>query len=52
MTIGTADVVAPMFTTAKVVVLLSSRMAGQTSFGNLLGRFVLERNDLCGITFG
>ena len=52
MAIGTTDIVAPVFTAAKVVVLFSSRMAGQTSFGNLLGRFVLEGNDLCRVTFG
>ena len=52
MTIGTANIVAPMLTTTKVVVLLSSRMAGKTSFGNLLGGFVLEGNDLGRITFG
>ena len=51
MTIGTTDIVAPVFATAKVVVFLSSRVAPQTSFGNLLGRFVLEGNDLGRISF-
>jgi hypothetical protein len=51
MTIGTANIVAPMLTPSKVVVLISSRMAGQAGFGNLLGGFVLEGNDLCRITF-
>ena len=51
VTIGTTDVVAPMFPAPEIVVLFSSGMAGQTSFGNLLRRLVLERDDLFGIAF-
>ena len=51
MTVGTTNVVAPMFTAPEIVVLFSSSMARQTSFGNLLGRLVLEGDDLLGIAF-
>ena len=51
MAIGATNIVAPMLTTTKVVVFLAARMTGQTGFGNLLRRFVLEGDDLGGIAF-
>ena len=51
VTIRAADVVAPVLTTAEVVVFLSAGVTGQTGFRNLLRRFVLEGNDLLRITF-
>jgi len=52
MAFRAADVVTPVFAAAEIVVLLSSRVAGQTGFGGFLGRFILERNDLGRIAFG
>src|SRR5712692_4535558 len=46
VTIRAANIVAPVLAAPKVVVLFLSRMAGKTSFGNLFGRLVLERDDL------
>lgn len=51
MTIGATNIVAPVFATPKIVVRLSACVTGQTGFGNLLGRFVFERDDLRRITF-
>lgn len=51
MTIGTADIVAPVLTTPEIVVFFFTRVAGETSLGSVLRRFVLERNDLRRITF-
>ena len=51
MAIGTAYVVSPVLATAKVVVLFSSGMAGETGFRNRFCWFVFERDDLCRITF-
>lgn len=41
-----ADIVAPVITAAKVVVILLSRMAGQTGVGDRLGVHPFERSDL------
>jgi len=49
--VGTTDVVAPMLATPEVVVLFSSGMTAQARFGDLLRRFVFERDDLGGIAF-
>ena len=51
MTVSTTDVVAPVFTAAEVVVLFASGVAGQAGFGDLLGRLVFERDDLCRVAF-
>src|SRR5262245_3462619 len=51
MAVSAADVVAPVFATAEVVVLFSPRMTGQTRFRDLFRRLVLERNDLGRIAF-
>ena len=50
MTVGAADVVTPMLATTEVVVFFSSCMTGQTSFGDLFRRLVLEGDDLCWVT--
>ena len=51
MAIYTTDVVAPLLTTTEVVVLFSARVAAKTSLRDCLGRFILERDDLCRIAF-
>ena len=51
MAISATDVVAPVFTPAKVVVLLPARVAAQARFRNLFGGFVLEGDDLLRIAF-
>ena len=51
MTIGAADVVAPVFTAPEVVVLFPAGMATQTRLRDLFRRFGLERNDLLRIAF-
>ncbi|MEK6283441.1 MAG: hypothetical protein AABN95_24065 [Acidobacteriota bacterium] len=51
MAIRTADVVAPVLTTTKVVVFFLARVAGKTGFRDLLRGFGLEGYDLGGITF-
>lgn len=52
VTIGAANIVAPVFAPTKVVALLFARMAGETGFRSFFRRFVLERNNLCRIAFG
>lgn len=52
VTIGAADIVAPMLSATEVVALFFSRMATQTSLRRFLRSFVLERNDLRRIAFG
>jgi hypothetical protein len=51
VTVDATDVIAPVFTSAEVVVLLFSRVTGQTGLGYFFGRSVLERDDLGRITF-
>jgi len=51
MTVSATDVVAPVFATAEVVVLFAPGVARQTGFRDLLGRLVLERDDLRRIAF-
>ena len=46
VTFRAADVIAPVFSATEVVVILFSRMAGQTSFGDRLGVHPFERSDL------
>ena len=45
------DVVAPVLTATKVVVLFPARVTAQTRLRNLFGRLVLERDDLFWIAF-
>jgi len=51
MAIRTAYVVAPVLATPEVIVLFPARMAGEASFRDGFGRFILERNDLRRIAF-
>ena len=46
VTVGAADVVAPVFTAAEVIVLFLTRVTGQTRLGRFLCRLALEGNDL------
>ena len=46
VTVRAPDIIAPVFTTTEIVVLLFPGVTGKTSLSNRLGRFVLERNDL------
>ena len=50
VTIDAPNVIAPVFASAEVVVLLLTSMASQTSLGCLFGGLVLEVNDLAGIS--
>ena len=51
VTIGTANIIPPVFATTKVVPLFLARMAAKTGLSRFFRRFVLERNDLCRIAF-
>ena len=51
MTVGTTDVVPPVFTSSKVVVFFFSCVAGQAGFGYFLCGFRLEGDHFGGITF-
>lgn len=51
MAVSATYVVAPMLAAAEGVVLFPARMTGEASFGNLLGGFVLEGDDLRRIAF-
>ena len=51
VTIGAADVVAPVLAAAEVVVLFLAGVTSQTGLGDLFGRFVLERDDLFRVAF-
>ena len=51
MTIGATDIIAPVFAAPEIIVFLFARMAGKTRLGNVLGRLILERDDLCRVTF-
>ena len=51
VTVGTANIIAPVLATPEVVVLFLACMAGKTSLRDCLGRFILERNDFCRIAF-
>ena len=51
MTIGAADVIAPMLSATKVVVIFFACVTGQTSFRDLFRSFVLEADDFCRIAF-
>ena len=51
MTIGAADVVAPVFTAPEVVVLFPAGVTPQTGLRGLFRRTSLERDDLFWITF-
>jgi hypothetical protein len=46
MAIHTADVVAPVFAAAEVVVFLAPRMTASTRLGDLFRALVLDRDDL------
>src|SRR5205085_3364160 len=46
VTVGAADVVAPVLAAPVVVVLLTPRVACETGFGDLLGRLMLENANL------
>lgn len=46
MTIGAADVVAPMLAAPEIIVSFFARVTGETSFGSFLRRLVFERNYL------
>lgn len=52
VTISTADIIAPVFATTKVVPLFLAGMAAQAGLGRIFRGFVFERNDLRGIAFG
>ena len=51
VTVCAANIIAPVLATPEVVVFLFASMAGKTSLRDCLGRFILERNDLCRIAF-
>ena len=51
VTIGTANIVAPVLATTEVVSLFLARMAAKTSFSGFFRCLVLERNNLGGIAF-
>ncbi len=51
MTVGTADIVAPMLTTSEIVVFFFAGVAGETGLGSFFGRFTFEGNDLSRIAF-
>ena len=46
VTVGTADIVAPVFPTSEIVVFFFAGMAGETGLGSFFGRFIFEGNDL------
>jgi hypothetical protein len=50
MTIGAADIVAPVFAAPEIIVLFPARMAGETGFRNFFRRFVFEGDDLGGVS--
>ena len=50
MAVSATDIIAPVFTTAEVIAFLLACVAGQTSLRDFFRGFVLERNDLGGIT--
>ncbi len=52
VTIGAANIVAPVFAATEVVPLFLAGMAGKTSLSRFFRRFILERNDLGGVAFG
>lgn len=51
VTVGAADIVTPVLTAAKVVVLFPAGMATETSLRGFFRRLTFEGNDLLGITF-
>lgn len=51
MTIGTANIVAPVLAASEIVVFFSTRVAGETGLGSFLRRFIFERNHLRRIAF-
>jgi len=51
VTIGAADIIAPVLAAAEVIVFLSAGVTAQTRLGDFLRRLVLERNDLLRIAF-
>ena len=52
MTIGAADVVAPVLAAAVVVVLFLAGVARQTSLSSFFRRFILKGDDLGGVALG
>ena len=50
MTIDTTNIITPVLAAPEVVVLFLARVTGKTGFGNVLGRFAFEGNDLLGIS--
>ena len=44
--IRTADIVAPVIAATEIVVRLFARVTGQTGFGDFLGVFIFERNNI------
>jgi len=51
VTIGTANIVAPVFSATEIVVLFSTGMAGKTRLRNFFRSLVLERDDLRRVAF-
>ena len=51
MTVGAANVIAPVFTAAEVVAFLPPGVASETCFRYFLGRSVLKGDDLLRIAF-
>src|SRR6202035_4561925 len=51
MTIGAADVIAPVFATTKVVALFLARVTSQARLRRVFRRLVLESNYFQGIAF-
>lgn len=51
VTIGTANIVAPVLAATEIVVFFFTRVARETGLGNFFGRFILERNNLRRIGF-
>ena len=51
VTVRTADIVAPVLSATKIVVLFLARVTGETSLGDLFRRFILERDSLFRIAF-
>ena len=51
MAIHATNVIAPVLTTAKVIVFFLARVTTKTRFGSLFRSFVFERDDLGRIAF-
>ena len=51
MTVGTTNIIAPVFSATEIVTFLSSGMTSQTTLGYFFRRLVLKPDDLFRITF-